>query len=146
MLKPLGNKLLVRPSTADRQSAGGIHFPDVWGAPVPVSGEVVRVGRGPASAHRIRQATIAHCLHLLEDVADRVPAVALRGELEDALATYAASDVSLAEVHEGAYVCFPREAGTAITYNGEPYIVLDEQDIQAVWAPESDEPVVGGNV
>lgn len=138
MLKPLGNRLIVRPEPAATESASGIVFPDTYGKPPAMSGTVVSVGRGPATAHRVRQATIARCVQILNDVADQVPAAALRMEAEDAFARYAVEDVTLAEVSEGDYVAFAYTAGCKMAVDGDELIVMNEDEVQAVWKPEEE--------
>ncbi len=136
MLRPLGNRLIVRPDAAETESAGGIIFPETHGKPPAMTGTVISVGRGPATAHRVRQATIAHCMRLIGEVAERVPTAALRVELEDELARYAVEDVNLSEVTEGAYVCFAYTSGHNLSVDREPYIVIEEDDVQAVWTAQ----------
>lgn len=136
MLRPLQNRLIIKPDPPETESAGGILIPQTAGKPPAMSGTVISVGKGPATAHRIRQATIAHCLHLLEDVAARVPGASLRMELEDEFARYAVEDVTFSEVSSGDYVCFAYTAGQNMTIDGESFIVIEEGDVQAVWQKE----------
>ena len=138
MLTPTGSRIIVKPEAADTQSAGGILFPETYGKPPAMTGTVIGVGRGPASAHRVRQATIAHCVQLLNDAAERVPAAALRMEVEDDFARYAVEDVRLSEVHPGDYVCFAFTAGHNMVVDGQSYIVLEEDEVRAVWARDTE--------
>lgn len=137
MLKPTGTRLIVKPDAPETRS-GSIIFPETYGKPPAMTGTVVSVGRGPASAHRVRQATIAHCIQLLNEVAERVPSAALRGEIEDELARYAVEDVRLSDVSTGDYICFAFTAGHKLTVDDQPFIVLEEGDVQAVWAREKE--------
>lgn len=139
MLRPLGNRLIIRPEPADTESAGGIILPETFGKPPAMSGTVVSVGHGPATAHRVRQATIARCVQILNEVADQVPSSALRMEAEDAFARYAVEDVTLAEVREGDYVAFAYTAGCKMQVDGDELIVMTEDELQAVWKPEVEE-------
>lgn len=138
MLRPLGNRVIVKPDQPDTESDSGIIFPQTYGAPPAMSGTVVSVGRGAASAHRVRQATIARCVQLLNEVADRVPSASLRSELGDELFRYAVEDVRFSELSSGTYVAFSYTDGAKIQIDGEEYIVLDESDIAAAWTDESE--------
>lgn len=62
MLKPIGSRLIVKPDAAATESAGGIIFPQTHGSAPAMTGTVVSVGRGPATAHRVRQATLARVM------------------------------------------------------------------------------------
>lgn len=136
MLRPLGSRLIVKPEPADTQSAGGIIFPETYGKPPAMSGTVMSVGRGVATAHRVRGATIAHILGLIEDAAARVPSTCVVSEITDAIASYAMENVTFSEVAEGDYVAFAFTAGQQMTVDGEGLIVMDEGDVQAVWTPQ----------
>lgn len=137
-LKPLGSKVLVRPTPPDTASAGGIIFPQVHTARSAQSGTVVAVGSGAASAHRLRQATIAHargCVAQALDLfaPDHADAVSAA---DAALARYAADAPMLSELRVGDFVAFPFTAGTLLEADGETLIVIDEAAIEAVWQPE----------
>lgn len=136
MLRPLQNRLIIKPDAPAIESAGGILFPQTHGKPPAMTGTVISVGKGPATAHRVRQATIAHCIQLLNQVAEQVPAATLRSELEDELARYAVEDVTFSEVSSGDYVCFAYTAGHNMQVDGESFIVIEEGDVQAVWQKE----------
>lgn len=138
-LKPLGNRLIVRPEVAASVSDGGIILPDTYGKPPAMSGTVISVGRGPSTAHRIRQATIARCVQILNEVADQVPSAALRMECEDAFARYAIEDITFSDLTEGDYVVFAYTSGTKMKVDGEEYVVLNEDEVEAVWKPEPQE-------
>ena len=138
-LKPLGSRLLVRPTPPDTASAGGIIFPQVHSERSAQSGTVVAVGSGPASAHRIRQAVIASArgrvAQALDLYADHPEACAAA---DTALARYAAETPLLSELRVGDFVAFPFTAGTAMEVDGETLIVIDEAAIEAVWQPEQE--------
>ena len=138
MLKPLGNRLIVKPEPARAESASGILIPETAGTPPAMTGTVVSVGRGPATAHRVRQATFARILRLIEEVSHRSTIKTFRVHLEDAIAQMAVDDVSFSEVAEGDYVAFAFTSGHNMTVDGEPYIVLTEDDLQAVWQAEKE--------
>lgn len=139
MLRPLGNRVIIRPEPAATQSESGIIFPERYGKPPAMSGTVVSVGRGSATAHRVRQATITRCVEILNEIAAHVPTAALRMEVEAALAQYAVDDVRLAEVQVGDYVAFAFTAGSEMYVDGEPFVVMAEDDVQAVWTADPEE-------
>ena len=137
-LKPIGSRVIIKPEPAATESRGGIVFPETAGKPPAMSGTVINIGRGPATAHRVRQHTLARVMELITETADNVPASALRSELEDGIARMAVDDVSFSEIHEGDYVAFAYTSGTQLVVDGEEYIVLDEADVQAVWSDEQE--------
>jgi co-chaperonin GroES (HSP10) len=135
MLRPLGHKILVKPDAPPTETESGIILMSDRRDP-EMGGEVVSVGNGPASAHRIRTFTIARCMKLLDETADRVPAQALRVQLMDAFARYQMEQVRISEVQEGDQVIFPYTAGQKIQVDDQTYILLAEDDISAVWKTE----------
>lgn len=134
-LRPLGNRLIIKPDAPEKESAGGIIFPETHGAPPAMTGTVVGVGRGPASAHRVRQATLSSVLRVITEVAEQTSTTVFRAALEDRIAQMAIADVNLSEVVEGDYVCFAYTAGHNLQVDTDPYVVINEQDVQAVWTP-----------
>lgn len=135
-LRPLQNRLIIKPEPPNSVSAGGIHIPETAGKTPAMTGTVVSIGRGPATAHRVRQETLADVMKLITACAERVPTAALRSELEDEIARLSVADVSFSEVQEGDYVCFPYTVGHNMQVDGESYIVIAEDDIEAVWQAE----------
>lgn len=132
-LKPLGHRLIIKPEPARTESAGGILIPQTADKKPAMTGTVVSVGRGPATAHRVRQYTLAQVIDKLQEVAERVPTAALKAELEDEIARMAVDDVTFSEVKEGDYVCFPFTSGQNMNVDGEDFIVLHEDDLECVW-------------
>jgi chaperonin GroES len=141
MLRPLGHRLIVRPEPAAAVSAGGILIPQTADKKPAMAGTVISIGRGPATAHRVRQYTLAQVVDKLQEVAERVPTAALKSELEDEIARMAVEDVTFSEVKEGDYVCFPFTAGQNMHVDGEDYIVIQEDDLEAVWSPDEAQEV-----
>ena len=45
-IKPLADRILIRPQKAEEKTAGGIYLPDTASKDKPVEGEVVAVGPG----------------------------------------------------------------------------------------------------
>lgn len=138
-LRPLGHRLIIKPEPAKTTSAGGILIPQTADKKPAMTGTVISVGRGPSTAHRVRQYTLAQVIDKLQEVAERVPNAALRSELEDELARMAVEDVTFSEVKEGDYVCFPFTSGQNMNVDGEDFIVLQEDDLECVWSPDVEE-------
>jgi len=92
VIRPLGDKVVVKPGPEEEKSEGGILLPDT-AKKKPQRGEVLAVGPGK----------------LLED--------GRRGEMS---------------VKKGDMVIYSKYGGTDITYKGEDYVILDEDQILAV--------------
>lgn len=135
-LHPLGNRVLVKPDAQPTQTDSGLVLLDDRRY-IPTTGEVVSVARGPATAHRVRALTIARCQRILDEVAARVPAGALHVELHRALAGFAMEQCTLPSVMEGDQVAFPATSGHDVTIDGEAFILLKEDDLDAVWTPSA---------
>ena len=138
-LRPLGHRLIIKPEPAKTESAGGILIPQTADKKPAMTGTVVSVGRGPSTAHRVRQYTLAQVIDKLQEVAERVPSAALKMEFEDELARMAVEDVTFSEVKEGDFVCFAFTAGSNMSVDGEDFIVLAEDDVECVWQAEVEE-------
>lgn len=138
-LKPLGHRLIIKPEPARTESAGGIIIPQTADKKPAMTGTVTSVGRGPATAHRVRQYTLAQVIDKLQEVAERVPSAALKSEFEDEIARMSVEDVTFSEVKEGDYVCFPFTAGQNMHVDGEDFIVLQEDDLECVWSADVEE-------
>ena len=101
-LRPLGSRVIVRPDAPETVSAGGIIFPQTHGSAPAMTGTVVRVGTGPASAHRVRQAAIDRCRVLVASaVADCEDDA--RAALDRRLRAYAEETDPLPAVRDGDY-------------------------------------------
>lgn len=134
-LKPIRNRLLVRPDPAATHTEGGLIIPDNAKDHVAMSGEVVAMGpecKGPA--YRVRAACLADVEHAIDRVAERVTSLdwpeELRTELRVLLAGYY-DDAQAVQV--GAQVCFPYTAGTDISDGAEALILVREEDLAATW-------------
>lgn len=142
-LIPLGSRVLVRPTPPDTASESGIVFPETHTPRSAVSGTVIRVGHGPASAHTVRAQTIARCRQMLteaiayEEGFRATPDPAADTALA-ALTAYAARAASLSELQPGDFVTFPFTAGTVLEVDGEALLILDEAEITARWREGED--------
>lgn len=131
MLRPLGSRLLIKPDPPATM-IGGILIPQTADKPPAMTGTVIAVGRGPASAHRVRQATLNDVREALQQAgADVASIAAVFTELAQA---------NVHDVSEGDCVCFAFTAGTNITVDGEALIVIAEDDLEAVWTPDGAAP------
>lgn len=138
-LRPLGSNVLIRPTPADTVSEGGIIFADVHTADSAVTGTVIAVGTGRASAHKVRMSTIAHCLKILEEAIDASVFVSSAGAAEtadEAIRAYRDRLENLSEVQVDDFVTFPSTAGTLMRVDGEDVLVVDESALTAYWRPE----------
>lgn len=135
MIRPLQNRVLIKPDPPPEQSASGLAL--VRDAKPPeMSGEVIAVGRGPASAQKIRAAIIQRCMDLVDETAEQVPTCRLRAALLDAFARLVEEQVTISEVQPGDTALFAYTAGQKLTVDGETYLLIPEDDLSAVWTAE----------
>jgi len=144
MLRPIRNRILIRPDAAETETASGLVIPDNAKDRYAMSGEVIALGpecHGPA--YRIRAAVLAS----VEERLDRVNAEAgiadlehhdfieaFRGELRALLANF--YDAAADSVQVGMHVCFPSECATDVSEGKEPLILVKESDLSAAWEPD----------
>ena len=141
MIQPTGSRVLVQPDAAASETDSGLIIPESANQDPAMSGTVVAVGRGADAAHKVRIATISRCTKILDELAERVPASSLAVELRKAFGAYEIAHVSLSGIKEGDRVCFPYSAGQAIAEDGQPFILLREDDIVATWTPDTEASV-----
>lgn len=136
-LKPLGNRILVKPDTPETQTDSGLVLPDDRDH-VPVSGIVVAVGDGPARDAKIRAAVISKCIGIVEEIGqlfkgDTSPELDMVTEL-GRYKNHAETFDS--EIHVGDRVVYPVEAGLTLTEGGETFILLNEDDVVVIATEE----------
>jgi co-chaperonin GroES (HSP10) len=135
VIRPLGNRVLVKPDPQVKETASGLAIPDAH-FEYDMSGTVVQVGNGPASAHRVREAMIARFHKCVDDAADEWDdgetgeSLLVAADLHRKLNALAALNVS--ELQVGDHVAFPYTAGTLIEVDGERYLLMNEDQIVAV--------------
>jgi co-chaperonin GroES (HSP10) len=101
-------------------------------------GTVVAVGRGPAHAARVRAATLDSCLALIARLGAECQAGPdLARRLTDALRQARAAPMGWSELEPGQVVYFPPTAGSRMVVDGEPWLLMAEDEIAAVWAEEA---------
>jgi co-chaperonin GroES (HSP10) len=128
VIRPLGNRVLIKPDPRAIETASGLAIPDAH-FEYDMSGIVVSAGMGPASAHRVREAMIARFHALIDDVCERwEPMVGKR--LHEYL--NAPPNADLSEIKAGDHVAFPYTAGTLIDIDGERHLLMTEDQIVAV--------------
>jgi chaperonin GroES len=91
-LRPLGDRVVVKPAQAEEKTSGGIILPDT-AKEKPQQGEVMAVGAGK-----------------LKNDGERTPM----------------------ELKVGDKVLYGKYAGTEISYEGEKYLIMNENDIMAI--------------
>jgi len=91
-IKPLADRVVVKPSEAEEKTESGIILPDT-AQERPQKGEVVAVGTGKKSD---------------------------------------SGEVIKPEVKQGDTVIYGKYSGTEITFDGEEYLIMRENDILAV--------------
>lgn len=91
-IKPLGDRVLVKPLEAEEKTKGGIVLPDT-AKEKPQQGRVEEVGSGRISEE---------------------------------------GKVKPLEVKKGQKVLYGKYSGTEITYNGQDFLILKEEDILAI--------------
>ena len=149
LIRPTGSKVIVKPDVAPATSDGGLIVPESARRDPAMSGIVIAVGNGPASAHLVRASTIAACRVAVQRVADGVMAkniqvgewterdsysVAVVRDMIEAELTSRIRDVpdGFSEVSPGDRVCFSYTAGQHLIVDDERYLVMQEDDIVAV--------------
>jgi co-chaperonin GroES (HSP10) len=137
-LRPLGHRILVQPDAPSTESAGGLILLETRHH-VPVSGTVVAVGDGLARDQRIRQAAIARCTGIVEELAEQFPnSTEYANALRDEMGRYRCQAGQMEPgVHLGDTVAFPAQVGMTVTEDGQAYIILNEDDVIVVAEAES---------
>lgn len=126
-LKALQSRIIVKPDTPEYD--GLLVIPETIQKPPAMSGTVVAVGHGPASARQVRSATYARAIAIVEEL---IPTAAVRNSVLDALA-HVQVEATASELAIGDTVCFSYTAGHKMDVDGEKYIVLTEDECLAVW-------------
>jgi co-chaperonin GroES (HSP10) len=134
VITPLANRVLIKPDPPPEQTASGLHIPDNASSTkdFEMAGTVVKVGNGPASAHRVRAAMIAR-FHKLIDVntllfEDHFYVLDMHARLN----ALEAQTQNLSELAPGDHVAFPYTAGTVVELDGERYLLMPEDQIVAI--------------
>lgn len=131
-LRALQSRIIVKPDTAEYD--GLLVIPETVQKPPAMSGTVVAIGNGPASAKQVRSATYARAIAIVEEL---VPTAAIRNGVLDALA-HVQMEATASELAIGDTVCFSYTAGHKMHVDGESYIVLLEDECLAVWRAEQE--------
>lgn len=134
MIIPLANRVLITPDPPPQTTESGLHIPDnaTREKDFEMSGTVVRVGTGPASAQRVRERMIASFALLVDKVAAETPSTGVCAVLQRELGKMAVSSVSLAEIQPGDRVAFPYTAGTVLEADGVRHLLMNEDQVVAI--------------
>lgn len=137
-IRPLGHRIVVKPDKPVTASEGGILIPEQYQDVPAMSGIVLRVGDGAARDRRIRAATIARCLAMLDD-AEREAATSAEAlyVARDELGRYLRDSGEMESVCAvGQRVIFPMEAGHELVLNEDTdgaVVIVGEDSILAVY-------------
>jgi chaperonin GroES len=133
-LKPLGHRILIQPDAQDTETASGLVLPEDRDH-VPVSGTVIAIGSGPARDQKIRSAVAARCFALVEELAGM--GVRDPKDYMAAITTYRESVERFEPVVQvGDRVVYPQDTGLAVTQDGTPYVLMQEDDVAIVASGE----------
>lgn len=130
-MKVLGHRVLIRPDDQPAQTHSGLILTEdrEW---IPTSGTVVQVGEGGSElAYRARQRALKAAI---EAIAKPHGATndwfmgGIRAATERITALLGTFDPPT-DVHVGDRVAFDGDTGLAITFDGEPYLILKQDDV-----------------
>lgn len=140
-LRVLGDRVLIRPDVEDRrveQADSGLYTAPTLAAAVTgedttiwyTSGTVVQLGEWPTDVKAWALTRLWAIEHECAAVVSVKEITAIRRALED-LPAQRVRDLAV-----GDRVTFSVQAGQDVTVNGEPFVIMREQDILAVVEPE----------
>jgi co-chaperonin GroES (HSP10) len=136
-LRPLARRVLIAPDRAPTETASGLILPGSGLQMPPMSGTVVRVGEGGYRERGMRRATVATCLHILDDAqreaASSCEALTLARDEMVRYMMRVATDDPVCRV--GDHVVFPMEAGHEIVMDeqtGASVLLMSEESLLAV--------------
>ena len=129
MMRPTGHRVLVKPDEAEMQTPSGLFVPDSSEV-LPVSGTVTALGPGGhRGRYQARQRAVDACI---QAYLNTEPDPTSMREVLPALKALRGTCDPVREIAVGARVVFPIECGFAITYDGEAYLLVDEDDCAVV--------------
>ena len=134
MIIPLANRVLITPDPPPTQTESGLHIPDnaTREKDFEMSGTVVRVGTGPASAQRVREAMIRRFAALVDKVAESTPSTGVCAVLAREIGIMSLEAVTLTEIQPGDRVAFPYTAGTVLEADGVRHLLMNEDQVVAI--------------
>lgn len=144
-LRPLGHRVLVLPDEQDDATASGLILPTDRHH-VPTSGTVIELGDGPTAAQRVRQATIARCMSIVNEMEElfikrntdpvEIGVTAnmhsLAAGIREEMRRYKNIPSAMPGVEVGDRVVFPVESGLNIDVDGVRHIILNEDDVAVI--------------
>jgi len=132
VIRPLAGRVLIQPDVQAKETASGLAIPDSH-FEYEMSGRVVMIGSGPASAHKVRRESLQMVVQLLDRMASPCAELkAVRASVLGILARYE----NMSEVKVGDHVAFPYTAGTVMDVDGARYLLMNEDQIVAVLEAE----------
>jgi co-chaperonin GroES (HSP10) len=140
-LRPLGHRLVILPDQPVTETESGLYIPDAYQDTPAMSGIVQRVGDGSFRDRRIRTASIARCLSILETAYESSSSgVEAFATAREEMARYMADIEDVPHVAEaGQRVIFPMEAGHEIVLGEDTegaVVIVSEDSILAVYDNE----------
>jgi len=129
-LRPLSNRVVIVPDTAEEQSAGGIYIPST-GQEKPQTGTVIAVGPG-----KVSEFPVVASYELKYDIGDEEGPSEWTGNLVQSLPEFPRQPMDL---EAGMRVVFGKYAGSEVEIDRETYIVCRETDVMSIIYEEEEE-------
>jgi co-chaperonin GroES (HSP10) len=136
-LRPPGDRILVLPDEAPPVS-DVIHMPDIAKKNVEMSGTVVALGNGSLKYAEMKRKIVRDAREIIAQTAEtfRCENSAFMTMLNDELGRWGAIRPVEYDVQVGDRVLFTWDVGVKMTFDGQEYIVLKEDDIVGVFTEE----------
>ena len=136
MIRPTQHRILVKPDLPPETSESGLILPQDRDH-VPVSGIVAAVGPGGSQVrYQARQRAIRDCAEIIESAITAHGAISPLTLVRDEIGGLLGTSDPTHDLHTGDRVVFPADVGLAIEEDGQPYVLLNEDDVAAVAAEE----------
>lgn len=131
-MKVLGHRVLITPDAQSDQSESGLILPENRDF-VATSGTVIQVGTGgPLARYEARQRALGEASEAVRAELERLHGTAFEAGLRRAvnLVTEMLGTIDLVQdVRVGDRVAFDADHGVAMTVDGEPYVILQQDDV-----------------
>lgn len=128
---PLGNRVLIAPDPPPTESEGGLALPEARST-FDMSGTVLTVADGPASAQRVRETLLRRLLTTLDGIEARTKPYCVGDAVRETLQAWLRETECLSELRVGDHVAFPYTAGVVIEVDGARRLLLAEDQIVAI--------------
>lgn len=138
MLRPTGHRVLVKPDPPPETTTTGLVLPQDHDH-VPVSGVVYALGPGGSLVrYQARQRALTDCAEIVESALRTFGPLSALQIARDEIAGMLGTSDPVRELHVWDRVVFPAEAGLVLQEDGETFILINEDDVVAVAAAESE--------